>query len=64
VLLQNSHSDFSSKQNTLFLYQKFKIVISDDQDCVISDDRSQLHAHSLAVTVMTIITPRTARLMG
>jgi len=41
VLLQNSHGDFSSKQNTLFLYQKFKIVISDDQDCVISDDRSQ-----------------------
>jgi len=28
-------------QNTLFLYQKFKIVISDDQNCVISDDRSQ-----------------------
>jgi len=41
VLLQNSHGDFSSKQNTVFLYQKFKIVISDDQDCVISDDRSQ-----------------------
>jgi len=42
VLLQNSHGDFSSKQNTLFLYQKFKIVISDDQDCVISDDRSHI----------------------
>ena len=42
MLLQNSHGDFSSKQNTLFLYQKFKIVISDDQDCVISDDRSQM----------------------
>jgi len=44
VLLQNSHGDFSSKQNTLFLYQKFKIVISDDQDCVISDDRSHAFA--------------------
>ena len=71
MLLQNSHGDFSSKQNTVFLYQKFKIVISDDQDCVISDDRSQLELRPVyhksddrikAHIFINIITRRMSRL--